>query len=511
MSQGQVDTKKLKKAAVKGAAQLASKIPVVGGIVGGAISQLTNPKLPDDLIEDDKVYNSLYTDLLYGKIRNDKGSLGNFLKDNAGLKNLGQNLKNVAVSAAIGGATKLVSAGLDALVNKKKFTLKKKPLPSVKAPLGQLYPDNFPSTFAFQSGITDNIAVNQTQFTHRPGLLGGTFGAGFELGKAGEKMKIIKLSNNPTQDGLTKGTSNRLDDFYTTTYKGLENKLTGLYKSINLWDAKDTKSGTPNTYETINGIDYSPIVGSGMDTFNMSIVSQNYGTGDNLIKNTWETKDTTIKYGDKIIARQRFTNEKTFVDASDKDGGVALYKNVNKSTTPYYKGQEKYVPYITKKDDVLKNNGYDIINLAINGITLLGTITGLADNTTPSWTDVKPVGSGFKFYLYDSWEREISFKFQMYADNKEQLNLIWDKAESIKKLTLPVPKKSLGVFGQIISLEIGNIINSPFGFLTTCNLTVSDDTSWEITEGGQKPMLFEMDITYKVVSNTDSTSYTFYS
>jgi len=49
MSQGQVDTKQLKKTVVKGAAKLASKIPVVGGIVGGAISQLTNPKLPGDL------------------------------------------------------------------------------------------------------------------------------------------------------------------------------------------------------------------------------------------------------------------------------------------------------------------------------------------------------------------------------------------------------------------------------------------------------------------------------
>jgi hypothetical protein len=517
MSQGQVDTKKLKKAAVKGAAQLASKIPVVGGIVGGAISQLTNPKLPDDLIENDKVYNSLYTDLLYGKIRNDKGALGNFLKDNAGLKNLGQNLKNVAVSAAIGGATKLVSAGLDALVNKKKFTLKKKQLPSVKAPLGQLYPDNFPSTFAFQSGVTDRIAVNQTQFTHRPGLLGGTFGAGFELGKAGEKMAIVKLSNNPTENGLTKGTTNRLDDYYKITYKKLENSLITKYssfKSIDLWEAKDDTTETPYNYEKINSIGYSLYTDTSdkLDTFNSTFaLSQNYGSGDNLIKNTSETKNSTIKYGDKVIARQRFTNEKTFLDASDKDGGVAFYKNVNKSSTPYYKGQEKYVPYITKKDDVLKNNKYDIINLAINGITLLGTITGLADNTTPSWTDVKPVGSGFKFYLYDSWEREISFKFQMYAENKEQLDLIWKKAEDIKKLTLPVPKKSLGVFGQIISLEIGNIINSPFGFLTTCNLTVSDDTSWEITTGGQKPMLFEMDITYKVVSNTDSTSYTFYS
>ena len=178
MSQGQVDTKKLKKAAVKVASKVISKIPIVGGIAGGAISQLTNPKLPGDLYTGlsesvpDQMIPGLYTDLIYGRIRNGKGVLGNFLKDNASLKNLGANLKNALVSAAIGGATKLVSAGLDSLINGKKLTLRKKKLPTVKRPFGHRYPDNFPSTFAFQSGVTDNIAVNQTQFSNRPGLLG---------------------------------------------------------------------------------------------------------------------------------------------------------------------------------------------------------------------------------------------------------------------------------------------------------------------------------------------------
>ena len=53
------------------------------------------------------------------------------------------------------------------------------------------------------------------------------------------KIKITKLSNNPTQDGLTKGTSNRLDDYYITTYKRLENQFVNAskysnFKSINL-------------------------------------------------------------------------------------------------------------------------------------------------------------------------------------------------------------------------------------------------------------------------------------
>ena len=518
MGQGQVDTKELKKKAVKGAAQLASKIPRIGGIVGGAISQLTNPKLPGDLITGTEenpniIISSLYTDLLYGKIRNDKGALGNFLQGNEGLKNVGQNLKNVAVSAAISGIQSAAAAGLDALINKKKFELKKPKLPSVKLPVGQLYPDNFPSTFAFQSGVNDNIAVNQTQFTHRPGFLGGMFGAGFELGKEQNKIGNTKITNNPTQFGLTKGTSNRLNDFYQIAYKKVENKLDGMQPSILLHLAGDTKSRNPYNYEKINTKDTSLFLDNTgkIDTFNSSFaLSQNYGAGDNLIKNTNETKDTTIKYGGNVIARQRFTNKTKFVDTNAKGGGLVAYKNISNGNA-YYKGQEKYVPYAETKQNVLKNGKYDIISLAINGITLLGTITGLADNATPSWSDVKAVGSGFKFYLYDTWEREISFKFQMYADNKEQLGLIWKKAENIKKLTLPTPKGQLGVFGQIISLKIGNIINSSYGFLTTCNLTVSDDSPWEITAGSQKPFLFEMDITYKVVSHADDTSYTFYS
>ena len=592
MSQGQVDTKKLKKAAVKAASKLASKIPIVGGVVGGSISQLTNPKLPGDLYtglsesQPDQMVNSIYTDLLYGRIRNGKGALGNFLKDNASLKNLGANLKNALVSAAIGGATKLVSAGLNALVNGKKLTLKKKKLPAVKPGFGQLYPDNFPSTFAFQSGVTDNIAVNQTQFLNRPGLLGGTFGAGYELGKEQAKIKVIKLSSTPTQDGLIKGTSNRLDEFYKTTFKRLETQFNGYVPVISLHDAKDDKSANPYTYQTQLGIDYSAYLGNDTTyyTFDSSIVSQNYGTGDNLLKNRWETKDgtirynnniiashsfdntkvydkslndinssvfstygyksgsfdvdndlyytslnfgagdnllegagklstsKTIKYNGNIIARQRFNNKNTF--EQDSWYGKGFYTDINTRDTEYHAGKEKYVPYPKIKKEVLENTDgtvFDIVALSIDKVTLLGTITGLSDNATPSWTDAKSVGSGFKFYLYDSWEREISFKFQMYADNNAEVDLIWSKAERIKKLTLPTPKGNIGVFGQLIPLKIGNIINTPYGFLTACNLTVRDDTPWEITQKKQKPFMFEMDITYKVVSNTDNTTYTFYS
>lgn len=514
MGQGAVDTKALKKATVKGAAQLASKIPIVGGIVGGAISQLTNPKLPDDLIVDDKIINTLYTDLLYGKIRNDKGAVGNFLQANGGLKNLGQNLKNVAVSAAIGGATKLVSAGLDALVNKKKLTLKKKKLPAVKAPVGIASNDNFPSTIAFQSGVTDRIAVNQFQFTRR-GFFGGAFEAGFELGKEQSKIKITKLSNNPTQDGLTKGTSNRLDDFYKTTYTIFESKLDNFVSPVSLWNAHDDKSSNPFNYEKINGIGYSELL-----TYHYTNVAANftqlYGTGYTDSSPTIDVKDdlqnkSTFTHSDGLDNIVRYN---TFAKPVSKNIKKILENDI-KFVTDAVQTQINRVkttnPYLDKKIDVLTNNKVDDrLAVTIGGINFLSIVKGLSDKLNPSWDTVKPVGSGLNFYLFNNWERELSFDLMLYAENKEQVKQIWTKVNSLSKFTMGTPtSNSRGVFGQIIGLKLGNLIKES-GFLSGLSTSVDDSAPWEIDPKSQAPLVFTVSVSFKVVTNQEANSYNFY-
>jgi len=161
-------------------------------------------------------------------------------------------------------------------------------------------------------------------------------------------------------------------------------------------------------------------------------------------------------------------------------------------------------PYLSKKRSILNevSESYDRIKFKIDTTILLATLTGISDNTTPSWTDVKAVGSGFKFYLYDSWEREISFKFQMYAESDLELAQIWEKANKIKKLTLPQNGGANGVFGRIVPLVIGDLIDEKYGFLTQANISVIDESPWQITEDMQKPFIYEMDITYKVIANT---------
>jgi len=626
MSQGQVDTKKLKKAAVKGAAQLASKIPIVGGIVGGSISQLTNPKLPDDLIDGDKMISSLYSDLINGKIRNDKGALGNFLKDNASLKNLGENLKNVAVSAAISGVTKVASTGLDALINKKKFTLKKKEEKKSTALISDLNidkfsNDKFPSTYAFQSGAKTGIATYQNQFLSR-GLFGGKIEAGNELGKSQKDIHKIKLSNNPVEDGLKISEDNRLNSFYQRLYNAplqvdgknvapsvadaiidTKNKPQ-LNKSFNLWEASDGTNGNNRyNYSKINTTGNSVYIVNADNTIDINLsLSQKFGAEEtNLIKivkgkNDY-TFDTNIKVGNSntelsikngtnytyskteldssliqtseksrfIIDKLKSGNDTELIEGSTGNVETEVIQTVGRSilSTPIdTKKEEEYKypfktigkkdtvarwntkdakfsdnvkkitdndtkflnnalqtqtktskninPYLIKKRAILKSNAEDgIVKVRIAGINFLSTITNLSDKSAASWDSVKPIGSGVNFYLFNVWERDISFDLKLYAENKEQLNQIWEKVNTLSLYTKGETTDGVkGVFGWIIELIIGDLI-SVQGFLSDITMNVDDATPWEITKGSQAPMICSISVSFKVVTNGEG-NYSFY-
>ena len=173
---------------------------------------------------------------------------------------------------------------------------------------------------------------------------------------------------------------------------------------------------------------------------------------------------------------------------------------------------KKYNPYLQQKRDVLDTSKFggskndkatDRIKFKIGGVLLIGTLTGLTDATTPNWSSIKGVGSGFHFYGYDNWEREISFRIRLYAESESDLKNIWTKANLIKGYTLPISRKNLGVFGNIIKLQIGDLINEDYGFLTQCEMNVLDESPWEITNGLQKPFIFDINIAYKVVKNKD--------
>jgi hypothetical protein len=155
--------------------------------------------------------------------------------------------------------------------------------------------------------------------------------------------------------------------------------------------------------------------------------------------------------------------------------------------------------------DALNDTGYDLINISFkygqSEIRLMATLTGLTDTPTANWNDVKAIGSPYKFYFYDTFEREVSFKCQLYATNEAELATLWKKVNSLLKLTKPAGfGTSRGTIGKLLSLKIGNIINISAGFLTNCTMTVPDNSPWEIKPNSQAPFMCELDFSFKAVT-----------
>jgi hypothetical protein len=93
--------------------------------------------------------------------------------------------------------------------------------------------------------------------------------------------------------------------------------------------------------------------------------------------------------------------------------------------------------------------------------------------------------------------------------NETALPKVWQKANSIMELTKGIGGFAGGIRGSIVPLKIGNILNIDKGFITSCTMTVPDISPWEIKNGSQAPFVCELDITYKVIQNTNNVSFYF--
>ena len=143
------------------------------------------------------------------------------------------------------------------------------------------------------------------------------------------------------------------------------------------------------------------------------------------------------------------------------------------------------------KADVIINNNEDIVVVKIGEFNFLATLTSFNDKINSNWDSVKPVGSGLNFYLFNNWERSLSFDLTLYSEDLEETPAVWERANSLNKYTMGIPSgkgATYGVYGQIVTLKIGNLIDET-GFLNSVSVTVDDTHPWEIAEGTQLPFV----------------------
>lgn len=227
------------------------------------------------------------------------------------------------------------------------------------------------------------------------------------------------------------------------------------------------------------------------DTTQYQFPYKRIGGSDTVAR--WNAKTSPFSANiDEIMA-----NDMAFIDAA-----IQTQANVSEIINPYHEIKTK----------VLENNKSDIVKVSIAGINFLATVTNLSDKHTSNWDSVKPIGSGVNFYLFNNWERSISFDLTMYAEHEVDLGWIWNKVNKLTSLTMGNPSgepgAGYGVYGNIVYLRIGDLIKEN-GFLSDITMNVDTTSPWEIDPKiGQLPFICTLSISFQVVRNDKAVSST---
>ena len=137
---------------------------------------------------------------------------------------------------------------------------------------------------------------------------------------------------------------------------------------------------------------------------------------------------------------------------------------------------------------------------AVNGryIIFPALISGITDNSSNNTTSFSYIGRADKVYVYQDYSRSISFTVQIVAQREEDIPIIWEKINYAKGLTLPKYEKFISKGGvedntrpvaPIVYLTLGDMFNNAPGFFSSVNLSIPENSTWELEEGLQVPHL----------------------
>jgi len=172
-------------------------------------------------------------------------------------------------------------------------------------------------------------------------------------------------------------------------------------------------------------------------------------------------------------------------------------------TTPYPDGQDVINKLDVNETSTVKDLitfRFDTVELesdqrtiGAEGTTALifrAFLTGLTDNHAAEYSSVKYVGRGDKFYTYDGFTRTLSFNFKIAAQSRQEMEPLYRKLNYLISQMYPDYQGFImsggGTLGNgfmrspLVKLTIGDYIAAQPGFITSMNITVPDDSPWDI-------------------------------
>ena len=163
-----------------------------------------------------------------------------------------------------------------------------------------------------------------------------------------------------------------------------------------------------------------------------------------------------------------------------------------------------------------ENTGGDLVNMWFQAeggkkVQFRGTAKGITETFSPSWDSIKYNGRADQAYKYTTFERSVSFNFQVYATSRIEMKPIWKKLQYLSTMTMPEYGKTNGYHGTLVYFKLGSLYGTnstgKLAFIESLSYTMSDETPWEISMLGSEepigelPMGIDVSIGLKILGN----------
>ena len=133
-------------------------------------------------------------------------------------------------------------------------------------------------------------------------------------------------------------------------------------------------------------------------------------------------------------------------------------------------------------------------------------ITGLTETSSPSWASNNFVGNPYKYYIFETVERSVSFNLQVYAQNPLELANNWSKLSNLTKLSYPLIENNMA-HPNFTEFTLGDMYKNKVCIVESLSYTFPDNGTWETdVEGLLLPKFIDVAITLKFVENIEDGS-----
>ena len=130
-------------------------------------------------------------------------------------------------------------------------------------------------------------------------------------------------------------------------------------------------------------------------------------------------------------------------------------------------------------------------------------LTQFSDSVDATWNDIKYVGRGDKFYVYDGFTRKINIGFKVAALSAVEMEPMYQKLNFLMGNLMPDYNNNL-MRGPLVKMTVGNWIDGQPGILNNISYTIPQDSPWEIGLGDKYlilPHVLEVSMTFTPIGS----------